>query len=162
VLYEALPGRRLRWEIEDLADGLSEVLGRRADLVSSSALHAQLRETVLAEAQPLQTARRALLLQEMIEAAALTASTLCAGTAEVPQRADQAAEGLSRSRPTGWEAARTDAMRNWRNCGAGVAKVKEILGPLGDTARAVTMHHLSAQTRSSDPSAPGTAAGYAR
>jgi len=56
VLYELRPGRRLGWEIEDLADELSEVFGRRVDLVSRSALHARLRETVLAEAKPLYAA----------------------------------------------------------------------------------------------------------
>jgi len=44
------------WEIEDLAEELSEVFGRRVDLVSRSALHARLRETVLAEAKPLYAA----------------------------------------------------------------------------------------------------------
>jgi len=56
VLYELRPGRRLGWEIEDLADQLSEVFGRPVDLVSRSALHARLRATVLAEAQPLYAA----------------------------------------------------------------------------------------------------------
>jgi predicted nucleotidyltransferase len=56
VLYDLRPGRRLGWEIEDLADELSEVLGRPVDLVSRSALHARLRGAVLAEAQPLYAA----------------------------------------------------------------------------------------------------------
>lgn len=50
VLYELAPGARLGWAIEDLSDELSEVLGRRVDLVSRRALHERLREAVLAEA----------------------------------------------------------------------------------------------------------------
>lgn len=42
VLYEPLPGRRLRWEIEDLADELAEALGCPVDLVSALALHPRL------------------------------------------------------------------------------------------------------------------------
>ena len=56
VLYELLPGRRLGWEIEQLADELSDVLGRPVDLVSATALHRRLRGAVLAEAQPLYAA----------------------------------------------------------------------------------------------------------
>jgi predicted nucleotidyltransferase len=56
VLYELLPGHRLGWEVEDLADELSDVLGRRVDLVSASALHHRLRPAVLAEARPLYAA----------------------------------------------------------------------------------------------------------
>jgi len=56
VLYELLPGRRLGWEIEQLADELSEILGRPVDLVSATALHRRLRGAVLAEAQPLYAA----------------------------------------------------------------------------------------------------------
>ena len=51
VLYELAPGARLGWEIENLADELTQVLGRRVDLVSRSALHDSLRDSVLAEAQ---------------------------------------------------------------------------------------------------------------
>ncbi|MGH9235613.1 MAG: nucleotidyltransferase family protein [Acidimicrobiales bacterium] len=51
VLYELAPGARLGWEIEDLTDELSEVLGRPVDLVSRRALHERLREAVLAEAR---------------------------------------------------------------------------------------------------------------
>jgi predicted nucleotidyltransferase len=53
VLDELAPGARLGWEIEDLSDELSEVLGRPVDLVSRRALHQQLREAVLAEASVL-------------------------------------------------------------------------------------------------------------
>ncbi|MCC5951009.1 MAG: nucleotidyltransferase family protein [Acidimicrobiia bacterium] len=56
VLYELAPGARLGWEIESLADELSEALGRKVDLVSRRALHARLRDAVLAEAQPLYAA----------------------------------------------------------------------------------------------------------
>ena len=51
ILYELRPGRRLGWEIEDLADELSGLFGRPIDLVSRSALHRSLRDAVLAEAQ---------------------------------------------------------------------------------------------------------------
>ena len=56
ILDELLPGRRLGWEIEDLTDELSELLGRRVDLLSRTALHERLRATVLAEARPLYAA----------------------------------------------------------------------------------------------------------
>jgi predicted nucleotidyltransferase len=56
ILYELLPGRRLGWEIEDLADELSKLFGRRVDLVSRAALHRRLRAAVLAEAEPLYAA----------------------------------------------------------------------------------------------------------
>jgi uncharacterized protein len=56
VLYELLPGRRMGWEVEDLADELSDIFGRRVDLVSTSALHRRLRSAVLAEARPLYAA----------------------------------------------------------------------------------------------------------
>jgi predicted nucleotidyltransferase len=56
VLYDLLPGRRLGWEIEDLADELSSLFGRRVDLVSRAALHTRLRDAVLAEARPLYAA----------------------------------------------------------------------------------------------------------
>lgn len=51
VLYELMPGARLGWEIETLADELAEVIGRPVDLVSRRALHERLRATVLADAQ---------------------------------------------------------------------------------------------------------------
>lgn len=56
VLYELQPGRRLGWEIEDLADALGELFGRPVDLVSRKALHRRLREPVLAEARRLYAA----------------------------------------------------------------------------------------------------------
>jgi uncharacterized protein len=56
VLYELQPGRRMGWEIEDLADELTEVLGRQVDLISAAALHRRLRDSVLTEAQPLYAA----------------------------------------------------------------------------------------------------------
>jgi uncharacterized protein len=56
VLYELRPGARLGWEIENLADELADVLGRPVDLVSPTALHRRIRDSVLAEAQPLYAA----------------------------------------------------------------------------------------------------------
>ena len=51
VLYELAPGARLGWEIEDLADELSALLGRRVDLVSRRGLPVRLRDQVLTEAR---------------------------------------------------------------------------------------------------------------
>jgi predicted nucleotidyltransferase len=56
VLYTLRPGRRLGWEIEQLADELSELFGRRADLVSLRSLHPLLQRSVLAEARPVYAA----------------------------------------------------------------------------------------------------------
>lgn len=56
VLYELLPGSRLGWDIEQLADELSHVLGRAVDLVSRNALHERLREPVLTDARLLYAA----------------------------------------------------------------------------------------------------------
>lgn len=56
LLYDLAPGARLGWDIETLADELSEALGRPVDLVSRKALHERLREAVLAEAQLLYAA----------------------------------------------------------------------------------------------------------
>lgn len=56
VLYDLAPGARLGWEIETLADELSEVLGRPVDLVSRRSLHERLRDAVLAEARVLYAA----------------------------------------------------------------------------------------------------------
>lgn len=56
LLYTLSPGRTLGWEIEDLADDLAELFGRSVDLVSRRALHARLRDRVLAEARPLYAA----------------------------------------------------------------------------------------------------------
>ena len=56
LLYTLLPGRVLGWEIDDLADQLAELFGRPVDLVSRRALHAKLRDQVLAEARPLYAA----------------------------------------------------------------------------------------------------------
>jgi len=49
---QLLPGRRLGWEIEQLADEVSELFGHRVDLVSLRSLHPLLRPSVLAEARP--------------------------------------------------------------------------------------------------------------
>lgn len=56
ILYTLRPGRRLGWEIEQLADELAELFGRPVDLVSVRALHPLLRPSVLAEARPLYAA----------------------------------------------------------------------------------------------------------
>lgn len=56
LLYDLVPGGRLGWEIEDLADELSAVLGRPVDLVSRRFLHHRIRDEVLAEAQLLYAA----------------------------------------------------------------------------------------------------------
>ena len=56
VLYSLLPGRKLGWEIEQLADELAELFGGRVDLVSARALHPLLRPSVLAEARPVYAA----------------------------------------------------------------------------------------------------------
>jgi hypothetical protein len=56
LLYTLRPGRTLGWEIEDLADDLADLFGRPVDLVSRRALHARLRDQVLANARPLYAA----------------------------------------------------------------------------------------------------------
>lgn len=56
VLYTLRPGRRLGWEIEELADELTDLFGHRVDLVSLRALHPMLRSSVLAEARPVYAA----------------------------------------------------------------------------------------------------------
>ena len=56
ILYTLQPGRTLGWEIDDLADELSELFGRPVDLVSRRALHTRLRDQVLAEARSLYAA----------------------------------------------------------------------------------------------------------
>ena len=42
LLYELEPGARLGWDVEDLADELSALLGRHVDLISRNALHERL------------------------------------------------------------------------------------------------------------------------
>lgn len=56
VLYTLRPGRRLGWEIEQLADELTEIFGRNVDLVSLRSLHPLLQPAVLAEARPVYAA----------------------------------------------------------------------------------------------------------
>ncbi len=56
VLYTVRPGRRLGWEIEQLADELSDLFGRRVDLVSLRSLHPLLKPSVLADARPVYAA----------------------------------------------------------------------------------------------------------
>ncbi len=50
VLYSLRPDRKLGWEIEQLADELSDLFGRTVDLISSRSLHPLL-QPVLAEAR---------------------------------------------------------------------------------------------------------------
>lgn len=56
VLYTLRPGQRLGWEIEQLADELSELFGHQVDLVSLRSLHPLLKPSVLAEARPVYAA----------------------------------------------------------------------------------------------------------
>jgi uncharacterized protein len=56
VLYTLRPGRRLGWEIEQLADELTDLFGHKVDLVSLRALHPLLQDSVLAEARPVYAA----------------------------------------------------------------------------------------------------------
>jgi|SRR5271165_2021464 len=56
VLYSLRPGRKLGWEIEQLADELASLFGQNVDLVSLRALHPRLKSAVLAEARPLYAA----------------------------------------------------------------------------------------------------------
>ena len=56
ILYTLQPEHRLGWEIEQLADELSELFGRTVDLLSMRSLHPLLRESVLAEAEQLYAA----------------------------------------------------------------------------------------------------------
>ena len=56
VLYTLRSGRRLGWEIEQLADELSDLFGCRVDLVSLRSLHPLLKPSVLAEARPVYAA----------------------------------------------------------------------------------------------------------
>jgi len=56
ILYTLRPGRRLGWEIEQLADELTELLGHKVHLVSLRSLHPLLQPSVLAEARPVYAA----------------------------------------------------------------------------------------------------------
>jgi uncharacterized protein len=56
VLYAMRPRRKLGWEIEQLADELSGLLGHTVDLVSLRAIHPRLKPAVLAGARPLYAA----------------------------------------------------------------------------------------------------------
>ena len=56
ILYTLRPGRRLGWEIEQLADELAGLFGHRVDLVSLRSLHPLLQPSVLAEARPVYAA----------------------------------------------------------------------------------------------------------
>lgn len=56
LLYALAPGHSLGWEIEDLSDALSELMGAPVDLVSRAGLHPLLRDAVLREARPIYAA----------------------------------------------------------------------------------------------------------
>jgi len=56
IPYTLRPGRRLGWEIEQLADELTELLGHKVHLVSLRSLHPLLQPSVLAEARPVYAA----------------------------------------------------------------------------------------------------------
>lgn len=56
VLYTLRPGRKLGWEIEQLSDELTNLLGHNVDLVSPRSLHPRIKSTILAEARPLYAA----------------------------------------------------------------------------------------------------------
>ena len=56
ILYSLRLGRRLGWEIEQLADELSELFGRQVDLVSLRSVRPLLQSSVLAEARPVYAA----------------------------------------------------------------------------------------------------------
>ena len=51
VLYTLRPGRKLGWEIEQLADELADLFGWKVDLISARSLHPLLQPSVLAEAR---------------------------------------------------------------------------------------------------------------
>jgi predicted nucleotidyltransferase len=56
LLYELLPDRRLGWELVDLIDELSRLLGRPVDLIARDAIHPLIRDAVLREARALHAA----------------------------------------------------------------------------------------------------------
>lgn len=56
LLYVLKPGARLGFRLFDLEDELSELLGRRVDLVARRSINKYLREQILADAQPLYAA----------------------------------------------------------------------------------------------------------
>lgn len=56
VLYEVAPDASLGWEIVDLKAELSELFGRRVDLVGRRSVHWYIRDQVLAEAKQLHAA----------------------------------------------------------------------------------------------------------
>ena len=51
LLYVLTPAARVGWEIENLADELGVLFGKRVDLVSKRYLHRVIREEVLASAR---------------------------------------------------------------------------------------------------------------
>ena len=53
LTYVLAPGMRLGWEIEDLSDALSDIFGRRVDLVSRRALPPRIADQVIADSRVL-------------------------------------------------------------------------------------------------------------
>lgn len=51
VLYEFEPGHSLGWEIADVEESLSLLLGRPVDMVPLKYINPRLRDTILAESQ---------------------------------------------------------------------------------------------------------------
>lgn len=56
ILYTMQTGRRLGWDIDELALALEEIFGREVDLVARKFLHPLLREEVLEVAEELYAA----------------------------------------------------------------------------------------------------------
>ena len=56
LLYVFQPDARIGWDIVDLDDELSELFGRKVDLVSKRYLHPLMRDEVLAQARVLYAA----------------------------------------------------------------------------------------------------------
>ncbi len=56
LLYVLVPVARVGWEIEDLAEELGVLFGRRVDLVSKRYLHPVIRDEVLSSAKVLYAA----------------------------------------------------------------------------------------------------------
>ena len=56
LLYTLAPGSQLGFALNTLEDELSELFGRRVDLVAKKAVHRLLRDRVIAEARPLYAA----------------------------------------------------------------------------------------------------------
>ncbi len=57
VLYVLRPGRKLGWEIEQLAEDLAGLFGRKVDLISLRAVPPRLKHAVFADSRLLYAAR---------------------------------------------------------------------------------------------------------